>query len=120
MGHPANVIPLRCADADSYDPDALRLGPDDIPAAKVDTGTRAKRKAARDRLFIPSTAWPEFAAVVAAGMSGRAWGCGWRSACRPSSRAATGCGCARTCARAWASPTAPPTPGPWPSWSGPG
>ena len=40
----------------------------------MDTGTRAKRKAARDRLFIPNTAWPEFAAVVAVGMSGRAVG----------------------------------------------
>ena len=74
MGQPANVIPLRCAGADSYDPEALRLGPDDVPAAKVDTDARAKRKAARDRLFLPSTPWSEFAAVVAAGMSGRAVG----------------------------------------------
>ena len=74
MGYSANVIPLRCTGADSYDPDALRLGPDDIPATKFDTGTQATRKAARDRLFIPSTAWPEFAAVVATGMSGRAVG----------------------------------------------
>ena len=74
MGYPANAIPLHGAGADSYDPDALRLGPDDIPATKIDTGTHAKRKAARDRLFIPSMAWPELAAVVAAGMSGRAVG----------------------------------------------
>jgi hypothetical protein len=74
MGHPANVISLCCAGADSYDPNALRLNSDDIQTAKVDTGTRAKRKAARDRLFVPSMAWPEVAAVVAAGMSGRAVG----------------------------------------------
>ncbi len=30
--------------------------------------------AARDRLFIPSMAWPKLAAVVAVGMSGRAIG----------------------------------------------
>ena len=74
MGHPANVIPLRCAGADGYDPDALRINPEEIPATKVDTGTGAKRRAARDQLFIPSTAWPEFAALVAAGLSGRAVG----------------------------------------------
>ena len=70
MGHPAIIIPIRCADADSYDPDALRLGHKDVPSAEV--GVR--RKATRNRLFIPSTAWPEFAAVVAAGVSGRSVG----------------------------------------------
>ena len=35
---------------------------------------RPRRKATRDRLFIPSTAWPEFAAVVSAGVSGRSVG----------------------------------------------
>src|SRR3712207_8031974 len=42
-----------------------------IPATKVETGVAQKRRASRERLFIPSTAWPEFAAVVAAGVSGR-------------------------------------------------
>jgi hypothetical protein len=74
MGGPAIIIPFRCADADSYDPDALRLGPDDISAAKVGKRTPPRRKASRERLFIPSTAWPEFAAVVAAGVSGRSAG----------------------------------------------
>src|SRR3954447_14194163 len=68
MGYPA-VIPFRCAGSDSYDPDALRLGRDEM-----DTGTRTRRKASRNRLFIPSTAWPELAAVVAAGVSGRSVG----------------------------------------------
>jgi hypothetical protein len=74
MGHPAMVISLRCAGSDSYDPDALRLGPDEIPTVKIGTGGRNKRKATRDRLFVPSTAWPELAAVVAAGASGRSVG----------------------------------------------
>src|SRR5215203_1994223 len=74
MGHPGKVIPLRCADSDSYGPEALRLNPDEAPSAKVGTGTRARRKASRDRLFVPSTAWPELAAVVAAGVSGRSVG----------------------------------------------
>jgi DNA-binding transcriptional ArsR family regulator len=74
MGQQAAVIPFRAAEGDAYDPDRLRVRPDDIPAVKAETGAARKRKAARDRLFIPSTAWPELAAVVAAGMSGRAVG----------------------------------------------
>ena len=74
MGYPANAVPPRCAGADGHGPDALRLGPDDIPATKADTGAPAKRKAGRDRLYIRSLAWPELAAVVAAGLSGRAVG----------------------------------------------
>ena len=74
MGHPANVIPLRCTDADSYDPDAVELARDEIPTVKVDTATRTKRTVTRDRLFIPTTAWTEFAAVVSAGASGRSVG----------------------------------------------
>src|ERR671913_487516 len=71
MGLPVNVIPLRCAaDRDGYDPDALRLGPNDVPSVKVDTGPRGGRQ----RLFVPSIAWPELAAVVAAGVSGRSVG----------------------------------------------
>ena len=74
MGRTATVIPLYAAESDAYDPDRLRLRPEDIPATKVETGLGRKRKADRGRLFIPSTAWPEFAAVVAAGVSGRAVG----------------------------------------------
>src|SRR4051812_19574852 len=74
MGQQATIIPLRAAEGDPYDPTRLRLHLDDIPATKAETGVARKRKAARDRLFVPSTAWPEFAAVVAAGMSGRAIG----------------------------------------------
>src|SRR4051812_9864446 len=74
MDQPAVVIPLRAAEGDAYDPDRLRLRPDDILPTKVETSAARKRRAARDRLFIPSTAWPELAAVVAAGMSGRAVG----------------------------------------------
>src|SRR5689334_9094616 len=74
MSQTAIVIPLRAAEGDAYDPDRLRLRPDDIPATRAVTGVARKRRAARDRLFIPSTAWPELAAVVAAGMSGRAVG----------------------------------------------
>src|SRR3954470_9242564 len=74
MGQAATVIPLRAAEGDAYDPDRLRVRSDDIPAAKAETGAARKRKAARDRLFIPSTAWPELATVVAAGMSGRSVG----------------------------------------------
>jgi hypothetical protein len=70
MGFPANVIALRCADRDAYDPDDLRLDPDEIASVKVDTGPRA----GRNHLFVPSTAWPELAAVVAAGVSGRSVG----------------------------------------------
>ncbi len=70
MGYPANVIPLRCADRDGYDPDALRLGPDKLPSVRADTGARGGRQ----RLFVPSTAWPELAAVVSAGVSGRSVG----------------------------------------------
>ena len=67
------TLPLGCAGTESYDPDALRLGPT-TSRLQVDSGAHAKRKAARDRLFIPNVAWPELAAVVAAGMSGRAVG----------------------------------------------
>jgi hypothetical protein len=74
MGWTATVIPLHAAESDAYDPDRLRLRPEDIPATKAETGVGRKRKADRGRLFIPSTAWPEFAAVVAAGVSGRAVG----------------------------------------------
>ena len=74
MGYPTNVIPLACTGTASYDPDALRLGSNDIPASKDDTSTHSKRRAARDRLFIPSMAWPELAAVVAAGLPGRSVG----------------------------------------------
>ena len=38
MGHLAIVIPIRCANADSYDPDALRLGHNDVPSAAVSYG----------------------------------------------------------------------------------
>src|SRR3954454_12255688 len=74
MGQVAAVIPFRAAEGDAYDPDRLRIRPDHISATKAETGVTRKRKAARDRLFIPSTAWPELAAVVAAGMSRRAVG----------------------------------------------
>ncbi len=74
MGRTATVIPLHAAESDAYDPKRLRLRPDDIPSAKVETGVARKRKASRERLFIPSTAWPEFATVVAAGVSARAVG----------------------------------------------
>src|SRR4051812_17039453 len=74
MARAAVAIPLRAAERDAYDPDRLRLRTEDIPAAKAETGIARNRKAARERLFIPSTAWPEFAAVVAAGVSGRAVG----------------------------------------------
>src|SRR5687767_3703830 len=47
MGNPANAIPLRCGATDGYDPDALRLGLDDIPAAKVDTARRRPRPLSR-------------------------------------------------------------------------
>ena len=70
MGPPADVIPLRCAAGDDYDLSALRLSPDEIASVGVDTGTRG----GRERLFVPSTAWPELAAVVAAGVSGRSVG----------------------------------------------
>src|SRR5215217_2212660 len=71
MGQLANVIPLRCAaDRGGYDPEALRPDPDEIPSVKVETGPRRSRS----RLFVPSTAWPELAAVVAAGVSGRSVG----------------------------------------------
>jgi hypothetical protein len=74
MGHSAAVIPLHAAESGAYDPDRLRLRSDDFPSGKVETGVARKRKANRNRLFIPSTAWPEFAAVVAAGVPGRAVG----------------------------------------------
>ena len=70
MGAPADVIPLRCAAGDDYDLGALRLSPDEIASVGVGTGTRG----GRERLFVPSTAWPELAAVVAAGVSGRSVG----------------------------------------------
>src|SRR5215204_5139934 len=74
MGHPGKVIPLRCAGSDSYDPYSLRLGRDEVPTVKIDTGSQTRRKVNRNRLFVPSTAWPELAAVVAAGVSGRSLG----------------------------------------------
>src|SRR5215212_6674839 len=71
----ATVVPIRAADGgDAYDPDRLRLRREDVPVVNAETGAARKRRATRDRLFVPSTAWPEFAAVVAAGMSGRAVG----------------------------------------------
>ena len=70
----AIVLALRAAESDAYDPDRLRLRDEDGPAIKAETSAAGKRKAARNRLFIPSTAWPEFVAVVAAGMPGRAVG----------------------------------------------
>src|SRR3954452_9507487 len=74
MGQQATIIPLRAAEGDPYDPDRPRVRPDDIPATKAETGAARKRKAARDRLFIPSTAWAELAAVVAGRMAGRSVG----------------------------------------------
>ena len=70
----ATVVPIRAAGRAAHDLDRLRLRPDDVPAAKADTRAASKRRAARDRLFVPSTPWPEFAAAVAAGVSGRAVG----------------------------------------------
>ena len=80
MSHPASVIPFRCADADSYDPDSLTLGRDKVPSAEADTLPLARRKGARGRLFIPSTAWSELAAVVSAGVSSRSVGL-WLAIC---------------------------------------
>ena len=71
MGLPVNVIPLRCADRNGYYPDAQGGGEaDEIASVRIDTGPRGTRQ----RLFVPSTAWPELAAVVAAGVSGRSVG----------------------------------------------
>jgi hypothetical protein len=70
MGQPATAIPLRCANRDGPDPDALRLDPDEVPSVRLDIGPRGTRQ----RLFVPSTAWPELAAVVAAGVTGRSVG----------------------------------------------
>ena len=87
MGHPAIVIPLRCADADSYDPDALRLGRDEIPTAKIERargpGARPPGTACSSRAP-PGPSWRPWWRRVSRGAR---WACGWRSACRPSSRA---------------------------------
>jgi hypothetical protein len=52
----------------------LRLRAGEIPAAKVATAATRKRQRARKGLFLPATAWPEFAAVVASGVSARSIG----------------------------------------------
>jgi hypothetical protein len=57
-----------------YDPDVLRLRDDEIPAVKIATAATRKRRRAREGLYIPATAWPEFAAMVASGVSARAMG----------------------------------------------
>src|SRR5688572_15836604 len=120
MGHPTNVVPLRCAGSDAYDPDRLRLRPDEAPSAKADTGAQAKRRAARDRLFVPSIAWLELAAVIAAGVSGRAVGL-WLAARMQSKLEGADWmgGCARTCARASGSPTVPSIPARSRRWNRP-
>ena len=38
MGWTATVIPLHAAESDAYDPDRLRLRPEDIPTTKAETG----------------------------------------------------------------------------------
>jgi hypothetical protein len=71
MGYPANVVPLRCIGDGGEGPDAQGGGEaDEIASVRIDTGPRGTRQ----RLFVPSTAWPELAAVVAAGVSGRSVG----------------------------------------------
>ena len=86
------VIPLRCTGADSYDPDALRLGPDDTPATKFDTGTQATRRQratgclSRAQPPRSSRRWSPPAC------RGERWACGWRSACRRTRRQAMGSG----------------------------
>jgi hypothetical protein len=76
MPRASKVVPFRLEQEDiaSYDPDALRLRVDEIPAVKVATAATRKRRRARKGLYIPATAWPEFAAVVASGVSARAVG----------------------------------------------
>src|SRR4051794_27269030 len=69
MHHPANAIPLRCGEADNSGAPHGR-DPDPAASVKLDQGPPGYRH----RLFIPSTAWPELAAVVAAGVSGRSVG----------------------------------------------
>jgi hypothetical protein len=70
----ATVVPIRAAGGAAHDLDRLRLRPNHAPVTKAETGAARKHKSARSRLFLPSTAWPGFAAAVAAGVSGRAVG----------------------------------------------
>jgi hypothetical protein len=65
------VVPLRCIGGGGEGSDAQGGGDaDEIASFRIDTGARA----GRNRLFVPSTAWPELAAVVSAGASGRSVG----------------------------------------------
>jgi hypothetical protein len=76
MTRASKVVPFRGDQQDiaSYDPDAWRLRDDEIPAAKAETAASRKRRRARKELYIPATVWPEFAAVVASGISARSVG----------------------------------------------
>src|SRR5688500_865667 len=76
MARASKVVPIRGDQEDigSYDPDVLRLQAGEIPAAKTATATTRKRQRVRKGLFLPSMAWPEFAAMVASGVSARSIG----------------------------------------------
>jgi hypothetical protein len=69
----ASVIHL-CRPDDSYAPDLLRLGGEDIPAAKVETEIERGRKRARKGLFLPATSLPEIQAAVSRLSTARALG----------------------------------------------
>ena len=69
-----STIRLCLPDDDRYDPELLRLGDEDVPAVKAETGVEQRRNRARRGLFLPATSLPEIQAAVSRLSTARALG----------------------------------------------
>jgi hypothetical protein len=72
----SKVVPLRENQADiaPYDHNTRQQDGNPEAGAKAEVPAVKKRKRARKGWYLPATAWPEFAVVVASGVSGRSLG----------------------------------------------
>jgi hypothetical protein len=72
----SKIVPLRKNQADigAYDHNTRRQDGNSEAGAGTEKPTARKRKRVPKNLYLPATAWPEFAAVVASGVSARSIG----------------------------------------------